>query len=152
MSASQLLSPRGLTATSKLFEYADHTSDSARICALRGEDINIGLGINNINVLGSVGEFDENLYEFCHTEEGGGIPVKMKMTKKRRRDEMDVDGDFVAVDHYHLDYDGSSEEDEDTGIAQGGVELDVPTPFPNFGTLSPVDPPLSGTFQLTGEI
>jgi hypothetical protein len=142
MSQAQLLSPRGLVATSRLFEEAgDCTSDRAKLYALRGEELNIGLGIN---VLGGLGECDDDLYEFCHTEESGGIPVHVatkKGGKKRRRDEKDVDGDFVAIDHYHLDEGDSSEDDEDIGIAQGGVELHLPSLFPKFGTLIPRCPP-----------
>lgn len=142
MVQSQLLSPRGLSATAKLFEEARNNA-SAMLCALRGEDLCFGLGINNFNVLGGSGHCDEDIYEFCHTEEGGGIPVKEKKPKKggkmRGRDDIHVDGDFVAVDHYHLEYD-SSGEDEDNGIAQGGASLDAPTPFPPFGTLTPLHP------------
>jgi hypothetical protein len=133
MSQAQLLSPRGLVATSRLFEEAsDCTGDRAKLYALRGEELNVGLGIN---VLGGLGEYDDDVYEYCHTEESGGIATKEKGGNKRRRDEKDVDGDFVAIDHYHLEGDDSSEENEDIGIAQGGVELDLPTPFPKFGTL-----------------
>jgi hypothetical protein len=142
MVQAQLLSPRGLTATVKLFEQASNNA-SAKLYALRGEDICFGLGINNINVLGGSRHCDEDIYEFCHTEEGGGIPVREKKPKKggkmRGRDEIDVDGDFVAVDHYHLE-DDSSSEDEDNGIAQGGASLEAPTPFPDFGTLTPLHP------------
>jgi hypothetical protein len=139
MVQAQFLSPRGLTATAKLFEDASGCA-TAKLYALRGEDVNFGLGISNVNVLGDLEHCDEDIYEFCHTEEGGGIPVNEKKPKEggkmRGRDEIDVGGDFVAVDHYHLE-DDSSSDDEDNGIAQGGASLDVLTPFPAFGTLTP---------------
>ncbi len=151
MVQGQLLSPRGLTATVKLFEEASSNA-SAKLYALRGEDVCFGLGINNINVLGGSGHCDEDIYEFCHTEEGGGIPVKEKPKnggKMCGRDEIDVDGDFVAVDHYHLP-DDSSSEDEDNEIAQGGALLDASTPFPDFGTLVfSISSNLSGAIKLT---
>ena len=139
MVQAQFLSPHGLTATAKLFEEASSNA-SAMLYALRGEDVKFGLGITNVNVLRASGHCDEDIYEFCHTEESGGIPVKEKKPKKggkmRGRDEIDVDCDFVTVDHYHLE-DDSSSEDEDNGIAQGGASLDEPTPFPAFGTFTP---------------
>jgi hypothetical protein len=142
LSAGQLLSPHGLSATLQLFENAS-SSNSATVYALRGEQINVGLGIGNVNVLEELVDC-EDVYEFCHSEESGVIPamIKPKMKKggkKRRRDEMDVDGEFVSVNHYHLD-DGededdcsSKDDDNSEGIGHGGALLDVPAPFPKFG-------------------
>jgi len=140
MSTGQLLSPSGLSATSRLFDQAD-SSDNAKVYALRGEEINVGLGLINVNVLTGPVECDD-VYQFVHSEESGGIPVTQvkKGGKKRRRDVTDIDGecdgDFVAVSRYHLDDEdeSSSSEDDDEGIAQGGALLEVaPTPFPEFG-------------------
>jgi hypothetical protein len=135
MSAGQLLSPGGLSATSRLFDQA-HFSDSAKAYALRGEEINIGLGLQNVNVLDGLVECDD-IYEFAHSEECGGIPVTLpkKGGKKRRRDGTDIDGGFVAIDRYHLEDEdeSSSEEDDNEGIAQGGALLEAPSPFPDFG-------------------
>ena len=138
MSAGQLLSPRGLSATSRLFNQPD-TSDSAKVYALRGEEINVGLGLTNVNVLDGLVEC-EDIYQFAHSEDDGGIPVRKakKGGKKRRRDvndvDGDVDGDFVAISRYHLDFeDESSSDDNSEGVAQGGVLLEEP--FPAFGKL-----------------
>jgi hypothetical protein len=134
LSASQLLSPRGLAATSSLFE-STKSDESAKVYALRGEDVVTGLGIASVNIFNNLVECDD-VYEFCHSEEGGGVPIRKgrKGGKKWRRYENDIDGDFVAIDHYHLEEDDCSSGDEDSdGIAQGGVSLDVPTPFPEFG-------------------
>jgi hypothetical protein len=156
--ASQLLSPRGLAATSSLFE-STKSDESAKVYALRGEDVVTGLGITSLDILNHLVECDD-VYEFCHCEEGGGVPIRKgrKGGKKWRRDENDINGDFVTIDHDHLEEDDCSSSDEDNdedtdedsdedtdedtdedgdkdtdGIAQGGVSLDVLTPFPKFG-------------------
>lgn len=162
LSASQLLSPRGLAATSSLFE-STKSDESAKVYALRGEDVVTGLGIASVNIFSHLVECGD-VYEFCHSEEGGGVPIRKgrKGGKKWRRDENDIDGDFVAIDHYHLEEDDCSSGDEDSdGIAQGGVSLDVPTPFPKFDEVTaaileatggvtytmPIGPTRSGTME-----
>jgi hypothetical protein len=130
------MSPRGLSATSRLFESASN-SERAKVYALRGEDIVVGLGLDNVNILDDLVEY-EDIYEYCHSEESGGTPVLPKPQKKgeqeRSRKGKDIDGysDFVAIDQYYLDEGDCRDEDEDEdnddeGIAQGGV------PFPKFG-------------------
>lgn len=137
------MSPRGLSATSRLFESA-RNSESAKVYAFCCEDIVVGLGLDNVNVLDDLVEY-EDIYEYCHSEESGGTPAalnpKKKGGKKRRRDGKDIVGygDLVAIDHYHLDeddYTDEGEDNDDEGIAQGGVALDLPVPFPQFGKIS----------------
>jgi len=42
-----------------------------------------------------------NVYLYSHAEESGGTPIKSN--RKRGRHESDVDGDYQATDHYHMD-------------------------------------------------
>jgi hypothetical protein len=140
LSAGQLLSPRGLSATSKAFESAEH-SDTAKIYALRGDEVNFGLGINSIDVQDPLVECDD-IYEYCYIQEGGDIlatgrPFKKKRGRKRKRNEVDVETDFAAIDYYHLNKStGEGEiENNNDGVAEGGTALDSLTPFPKFGKL-----------------
>ncbi|KAE9380318.1 hypothetical protein N431DRAFT_459263 [Stipitochalara longipes BDJ] len=172
MSAGQLLSPRGLTATSKLFEQA-RSSDSAKAYALRGEEVNVGLGLENVDALNGLVECDD-IYEFVHSENCGGIPITPTKNRgtKRRRNIKDVDGeiegDFVAIGRYYLDTDDdySSGEDNNEGIAQGGALLEAPTPFPDFDEMKaalleaagevfytmPIGPMLPGTMEYIQQV
>jgi hypothetical protein len=145
LSAGQLLSPRGLSATSSLFEKA-RSDESARVYALRGEDNVVGLGISSVNALNDLVDCND-VYEFCHSEAGGCVQIlkERKGGKKPRSDEASVDDDFLAIDHCYLEEGDCSSEDEDkdndnVGVAQGGASLDAPTPFPKFGkSIVPTD-------------
>lgn len=82
-------------------------------------DITIGLGITGLEDLDRGYDGVGDVYELGHPgEEGGGTPVEG--TKKRRRNESDVDGEYEAIDHYHFK-DIESDRDEST---YGGVAID----------------------------
>lgn len=136
MSAGQLLSPGGLSATTKLFENAG-SNVPAEIYALRGEQYNVGLGISNMDIHAGLVEQDD-LYEYCHAEESGGILLEegKEEEEKRKWDEKAID-----------EADSSDEDEDDEAVGQGGAKLDVPSPFPKFGTMSPINPLVSGTLN-----
>jgi hypothetical protein len=95
---------------------------------LQNGGIAVGLGITGVEKLFHARNgpkldcgYDgaDDVYELEHPgEEGGGTPVKT--TKKRRRNDSDVDGGYKATDHYRIeDIDSDGE-----GSIYGGVKID----------------------------
>ena len=70
----------------------------------------MGLGISHANVHAGMVEQDD-MYEFCHKEESGGI--SLNEGKKRKRNEENVDGEAGSSDEDEYEDDEDEDEDEE---------------------------------------